>query len=971
MRLRRLVILGFAQLRGNFALEAPPGSVAFLLADNESGKSTLAAAIRAALYGLEGDRRKSRGKPSELERFRPWTGGPYGVRLELEHDGQEYAIERDFERSSVRVLVGGLDRTQEFQAQGEIQVGQALCGLTRRQFELSCFVGQGDVVFADASELAEALQRVAASEAGAATAARALAVLDDALQQYDGLTLKGKGRVETEIRRCEEEIAAAEAALSQLERERAELSAKLDLLREDGERQESFEQRRDVLRSRRLRGELSELQRTQDECVALAAQVDALAAQVGREADLRELTPERLARLEDARQRWTDERRAAQERAQAAAESERRLRALQDQVAALGLSRRPTEADRETLLRAAQLLQSARLRQIELRVEIEGECAALLERGFDPAHAEQLVARFEALPAADRQRIETRGQTTIALQQRQHELTANASLWRRRRDEIRHAQQARKHFGIWCLIVGMLPWMLAITMYAHLPFSAWYLYGLGAAFFLAGITGLASGQRHGRREDAALRQKLAQQRSELADCEAEQAAAEATWQQLAERLGLAPDSLEAQHRDWQNVDRSVDTIRRLRERMKLVDAQLQDAGAAMLPIAELLQREANLESLESWRTEVGAALDLYRERDAADVQARDAQRRAEESAQQVGQRELELGEQLRAMQLELAAGEDLISALASIPARAEAARAARDRALQQLPERQRQLAALPNPHDLARRIAVAREELERCERRLLQRSARGFEFDADAVQPDRPLPPQEFDRSLTRLDEEERRARSADEADRHAAQHFLIRYEGEAPALREKLELHRAARDRAVSFAAAIRLAHATLERVAHQTHRDWSTALNAELARMLTGLGSEVEDALLDDKLRLRLSRSGKLLAGEETAQQLSVGAVERIYLALRIALSRVLARDGLSLPLILDDPFANADDRRLVQGLSLLIDAIAPTQQVMLLACQGSRYTWVRHRLPRPERLLTLTLQQLSNADREGAQG
>ena len=969
MRLRRLVIRGFAQLRGSYVLDAAPASVGLLLADNESGKSTLAAAIRAALYGLEADRRRNRGKTSEWERFRPWEGGAYGLRLELWHDGRELVIERDFERASVRVLSGGEDRTQSYQSNGQIQVGQALTGLTRRQFELSCFVAQGDVVFADAGELGEALQRVAASEASGSTAARALSVLDEALQQYDGFTLKGKGRVETEIRRCEEEIDAAAGSLRQLEQERLALGTKLDLLRADGERQEVFEQRRDLLRAGRLRSELMSLGLAQDEARALSAKTEAMALQVGREASLRELTVERVARVEELRQLWVDERRAAREQSEAAAEGERRRRELEARSQALRLSRRPTDRDRDTLLVAMQRLEDARLHRLELGVELDGESETLRARGFEPEAAEALVARFESLAAEDRERIATRGQEGLRAQQQRHELEESGSQLRRRRAEIRHAQQTRKHFGIWCLVVGMLPMMLAITMYAHLPFSPWFLYGTGAAFFLTGMVALASGQRLGRREDESLGQLLARQFEALAACEAELAAAEQRWQALATRVGLSPDALESHYRDWRLVERSVDTMRRLQERRQLAEEQDLAALASMAPIAELFQRPAHLAALPAWRDELAAALELYRQRDAVDVLARDAQRRADEATAQMNQREQELRALLATMNVEVEAGEDPSRVLASMHERAEAARAARERAQQHLPQLQRQLAASPKLEALAERIATGGAELELCEQRLEARAARGPEFGFEASVLREPLAPDAFDRGLTRLDEEERQARGADEADRHAAQHFLIRYEEEAPALREKLEQHRIAHERAVSFAAAIRLAHSTLEQVARDTHRDWSISLNAELTRMLAGLGSEVQEAQLDEKLRLRLSRSGKLLAGEEAAQQLSAGAVERVYLAIRIALARVLARDGQLLPLILDDPFANADDARLVQGLRLLVETIAPTQQVLLLACQGSRYAWARHRLPEPERLVPLSLQQIPSAGRSGA--
>ena len=42
-----------------------------------------------------------------------------------------------------------------------------------------------------------------------------------------------------------------------------------------------------------------------------------------------------------------------------------------------------------------------------------------------------------------------------------------------------------------------------------------------------------------------------------------------------------------------------------------------------------------------------------------------------------------------------------------------------------------------------------------------------------------------------------------------------------------------------------------------------------------------------------------------------------------------------------------------RLVQGLELLIDSIAARQQVLLLACQRSRYEWAKAQLRAPDRV------------------
>src|SRR5436309_3212129 len=74
MRLLRLRVVGFGVLQGEYRFA--PDRLTLIVDDNERGKSTLLAAIAAALYGLDGDRRTHR-MMTPLDRWRPWEGGPY------------------------------------------------------------------------------------------------------------------------------------------------------------------------------------------------------------------------------------------------------------------------------------------------------------------------------------------------------------------------------------------------------------------------------------------------------------------------------------------------------------------------------------------------------------------------------------------------------------------------------------------------------------------------------------------------------------------------------------------------------------------------------------------------------------------------------------------------------------------------------------------------------------------------------
>jgi len=73
MKLLHVRVDGFGALQGEWTFA--PERVNVILDDNERGKSSLFAAIAAALYGLDADRRSHR-VVTPLERWRPWNGGP-------------------------------------------------------------------------------------------------------------------------------------------------------------------------------------------------------------------------------------------------------------------------------------------------------------------------------------------------------------------------------------------------------------------------------------------------------------------------------------------------------------------------------------------------------------------------------------------------------------------------------------------------------------------------------------------------------------------------------------------------------------------------------------------------------------------------------------------------------------------------------------------------------------------------------
>jgi hypothetical protein len=964
VRLTRLDIRGFGPLRGSYPLEVGDGGVALLLERNEAGKSTLTAAVLAALFGLPNDRRRAGGKLTEREVFRPWDHEDYGLTLYLEADGHELAIDRDFERDSVRVLAGGEDVTDRYQQGSRIGVGEELTGLSREQFTLSTFVGQGDLIWNDAGGLTEALQRVADTQSGRTTAAAAIAVLEETLANYQGLTIKSKGRVETEIKRCQQRVEEDRRTLDQLEARRAELSAAIEAVSRRAEAQELRARRRGAIRYRRLCTEQQELRTRLREDDQLRHRMVETEGRVQAETEILDLVPQHVHALEGSVRFLESERRLAEE-AEAEADQAAAERAeASDGRDALHLSRRPTDEDRDVLVTAHTRIQDARRYRGQLENELAHEVTELLRRGFELDRALALARSFEDLADPDREILVDHTRNAMRHQDSRQTLDEEIAHAKRRRAEIRQGQQQRKHTGIWCMIVGTLPILVGLSMHAILRFDALWLHGPGALLVAAGIVIYAGGTRFGKREDLEAKQRLTRLRETLAGVDAEEAAEVRRWEDLARRLGLDPRDLSNRYQEFRIVDRPADTVRRVRDRIAETMRAEAEAVASLAEVWTLFGDAPDAEDLDTRIAVVQRGLDAFREADRAAAASDRARRKAEEAWAAVQKQARRVDERLAACGVVRAGGESIDEAMEKVRERAERAREARRVRDKELPELKSRLLDPTQIQQFERRIADLGREMAELRADADEAGAAQVGWvEAESV-----LSQEEYDRAIVELDAADARDRADDENQRTEVRAFLAHYEATAPPLRESIDQHELALRQAVEFREAVELARDTLIDIARQTHRDWAEAINPHANEILQAIGSRVRELSFDEQLRLRLKHGRRLLSGTEAQQQLSAGAIDGVYLAARIAISRFLSGGTEVLPLILDDPFANADDSRLVAGLEVLLSGIAPRQQVLLMACQHSRYAWARAQLGYPDKLVLLQVTQDQRAEAEG---
>lgn len=121
-----------------------------------------------------------------------------------------------------------------------------------------------------------------------------------------------------------------------------------------------------------------------------------------------------------------------------------------------------------------------------------------------------------------------------------------------------------------------------------------------------------------------------------------------------------------------------------------------------------------------------------------------------------------------------------------------------------------------------------------------------------------------------------------------------------------------------------------------------FSPALGAETARIFSAItGGRYDKVLLDRNLSLSAQPAGDAMP--RALSLLSQGAGDQLYLAVRLAICRMVLPRDKAAPLILDDALANFDDQRLAAALDWLAEE-SRTRQILLFTCHRREGDYLR---------------------------
>ena len=158
---------------------------------------------------------------------------------------------------------------------------------------------------------------------------------------------------------------------------------------------------------------------------------------------------------------------------------------------------------------------------------------------------------------------------------------------------------------------------------------------------------------------------------------------------------------------------------------------------------------------------------------------------------------------------------------------------------------------------------------------------------------------------------------------------------GDPAVLRASAEDLAARKERLETEYSALRLAMEALEGANTALQNRFSPALGRRAAEIFSRLtDNHYAGVVLDRSFRLSAEPVGDPVFRD--AALLSAGALDQLYLAVRLAICELVLPPEKQVPIVLDDALANFDDSRCAAALQFLKEA-AGNRQILLFTCHS----------------------------------
>ena len=145
MKITKIYISAFGKFK-DFTLELSDG-MNVIFGENENGKTTVMSFIKMMFYGSSSRQQK---QLSARKKYIPWSGDKPAGRIDFEHEGRRYQLERIFGKTESSDKITLINRDTGENLGSDKDIGRRFFGLSEQAFERSLFTGSS-VFLHDAS----------------------------------------------------------------------------------------------------------------------------------------------------------------------------------------------------------------------------------------------------------------------------------------------------------------------------------------------------------------------------------------------------------------------------------------------------------------------------------------------------------------------------------------------------------------------------------------------------------------------------------------------------------------------------------------------------------------------------------------------------------------------------------------------------------------------------------------------------
>ncbi len=934
-----LKIHGFGCLRAEAAFV--PDKLNLVIADNETGKSTLVSALLAALYGIEEDRRKIVSKRPHLDSVLPWIDpDQFGITLDLTIDDTRWRIERDFHNRSVRLIdrETGKDHADDYhKGKGNYRIGEELVGMRVDDF-LKCFYleQQGFNQIRDKGRLTEHVQQAATAQEGGVTSEKAIEALSQALRKYPYPSSSQGLMIENALKRYRSRLDELTAQMDNLTRQREEIEpkcARLGSIERDIERLTEERQHNIQLGNRAELIELKQIFAKQDQLKTKLAELNATADKLKDYADFPTDKWEELisltTRLEESSATIEKLRLEVKAKADVLTEIDDKLKKYPN----LQEISRKDVAEFET---AVSLLKDHRERFERTKQERDQVEVDLAGDGFDQDSYNRFKQIFEQLDNEDVEFIEG-----FRIAYAQEEADFREKRARREGLQISYEQleQARKRklavsrifFMLFAVMIIAGGFMIVLSMQ---PWLGKILAGAGILLGAVGAIILSSSRSSGLRKSGdeynTARDEEAQAHKELEDIKKrlDEIA-------LSVEMSDREELLEA-YKDLERMKKAAGSLLEAQHNLERIQA---DDREALKRVGRFFDKAG--ETITEDEHVMDAARELL-ERYHAVVELKDRHRTISETKKQ-------LKDDLERSENELKEHRKQITNilhLGGVEKTEPLERAAKE--FHRGMDKQRQYKQIVDERIPAiERELLSETELKAKQDRLEHLKETGTPDDGGTA----PEHKKEYYRE--RADECSGKMDKLSEERLDIKQRIAVvyeQYQSQYPELHREFSDLKEGLDRAEAFQTEVQASIEIMEEIASEVYRIWAAALSEETAPLLNALNPKYTEMKFGNDLSFSITdgQSGRIISSDEMEHILSTGARDEIYLAARLGIAGYLARGAKgSLPVVLDEPLATADDEKFLSGMKFFLDDLSRCHQVLIMSCHVQRHRWLERNM------------------------